>query len=151
MAKMTFTHSHEEKVDLFFRHLKKELGIPSTRDLVRLVGKVLSPLRRGLSAGQISRLVDRLPGIFQLMIVHDRNNFVNTKKESFGHLDELVESIYAEDKRSANSIFTTEIEALNAIIVVLRKLDKFMNLFSYNILTYPVVKELKQIPMEDAA
>ena len=148
---MTFTYSPEEKVVLFFRHVKKELGIPSTRDLVRLVGKVLSHLRRGLSAKQISRLVDRLPGISQLMIVHDRNDLAHGKKESFAHLDELVESIYAEDKRSSNSIFTTEIEALNAIIVVLRKLDKYMNLFSYNILKYPVVKELRQIPMEDAA
>ena len=146
---LTFAPSPEEQAVLFFRHVKKELGIVSTRHLVKLVSKVVSHLRSGLSHAQITKLVNHLPGVFQLMLVHEWRS--DEERKSFTHLDEFVESIYAEDRKSAHSIFTTEVETLNAVIVVLRKLDKYLNLFSYDILTYPMMEELKQIPVEDAA
>jgi hypothetical protein len=40
---------------------------------------------------------------------------------------------------------------LNAVIVVLRKLDKFFKLLGLDILHYSLKQELKQVAMEDAA
>ena len=67
------------------------------------------------------------------------------------HLDELVESIYEDDRKSEHPQFSTEVEALNAVVVILRKLDKYLNIFSYNILKPTWVEGLRQIPLEDAA
>lgn len=148
-ASINLTYTPEENVVLFFRHVKKELGIPSTEHIVKLVGKVVSHLRSGLTNAQITTLVDHLPGVFQFMLTHEWKP--NERKKTFTHLDEFVESIYAEDRKSPSSIFTTEVETLNAVIVVLRKLDKYLNLFSFDILKHPMIEELKQIPAEDAA
>jgi len=148
-ASINLTYSPEEKAVLFFRHVKKELGIPSTEQIVKLVSKVVSHLRSGLTNAQITRLVDHLPGVFQFMLIHEW--IPNEKKKSFTHLDEFVESIYAEDRKSSSSVFATEVETLHAVIVVLRKLDKYLNLFSFGILKHPMMEELKQIPVEDAA
>jgi len=148
METVLHVYSPDEKAVLFFRHVKKELGILSTQDLVKLVDKVLSHLRSGLSNAQIKKLIDQLPGVFQLMLI--RGWRINEEKKSFKHLDEFVELIYTEDRNSAHSLFATEVETLNAVIVVLRKLDKYLNLFSFNILKYPMVEELKQVPLEGA-
>lgn len=149
-ASNALTITPEENAILFFRHVKKELGISSSRHLVKLVGKVIAHIRKDLSVYQILKLVNHLPGIFQLMLMnHSKNQGVQEQSE-YQHLDEFVESLYEEDRKSSHSVFSTEVEALNAVVVVLRKMDKYLNLFSYNILKYPVVKELKQIPLEDA-
>ena len=148
-SSLNLTYSPEENAVLFFRHVKKDLGIPSTQHMVKLVGKVVSHLRRGLTTAQITKLVDHLPGVFQLMLVHEWAP--DEEQKSFKHLDEFVESIYAEDRISSSSVFTTEVETLNAVIVILRKLYKYLNLFSFDILKHPMMEELKQIPLEDAA
>ena len=148
-ASINYTASPEENAVLFFRQVKKELGIPSTQHIVKLVSKVLSHLRKGLSMSQTFALLDRLPGVFQLMIIQEWQP--NEQKKAFKHLDEFVENLYEEDKKSPTSLFATEVETLNAVIVVLQKLDKYLNLFSYNILKYPMIEELKQVPVEDAA
>jgi uncharacterized protein (DUF2267 family) len=148
-ASLNYTYSPEENAALFFRHVKKELGIPSTKHLVKIVSKVVTHLRSSLSNAQITNLVSRLPEVFQLMLIHKWEP--NEEKKTFTHLDEFVESIYAEDRESLDSIFATEVETLQAVIIILRKLDKYLHLFSFDILKHPMMEELKQIPMEDVA
>ena len=146
---MNLTYSPEEKAVLFFRHVKKELGIPSTEHIIKLVSKVVSHLPVGLTAAQLTKLIDHLPGVFQFMLIREWDP--TEEKKTFTHLDEFVESVYAEDKKSSASVFATEVETLNTVVVVLRKLDKYLNLFSFEVLKYPMVEELRQIPIEDAA
>jgi uncharacterized protein (DUF2267 family) len=148
-AALNLEHSPEEKAVLFFRQVKKELGIPSSEQIVKVVGKVVSHLRSGLTHAQITRLVEHLPGIFQFMLINEWKP--NEEKKSFTHLDEFVESIYAEDRKSSPSVFSTEVETLNAVIIVFHKLDKYLNLFSFDILKHPMLEELRQIPAEDTA
>jgi len=87
-----------------------------------------------------------LPGPLQLLAAKNRK----TKQVSrpIAHLDELVEDVYEEDRKSGSKVLTTEVHALNAVVVILRKLDKYLNLFSYNFLKFPVVQGLKQVPVE---
>jgi len=141
--------SPEEKSVIFFKNVKRALGISSTISIVRLVSKVLGHVCRNLSTQQVTALINRLPGIFQLLLFNETTKSSDLPR--YSHLDELVENMYAEDRRSEHPQFSTEVEALNAVVVILRKLDKYLNIFSYNILKPQWVDGLRQIPMEDAA
>jgi hypothetical protein len=141
--------SPEESSMIFFRNVKRALGISSTISIVQLVSKVLGHVCRNLSKQQIVALIGRLPGTFQPILL--KETVRSGDKRSYSHLDELVENMYQEDRRSEHPQFSTEVEALNAVVVILRKLDKYLNIFSYNILKPHWVEGLRQIPLEDAA
>lgn len=142
-------YSPEENAVIFFRNVKRDMGIGSTKQLVQIVGKVLSQLGRGMSPAQAKIALNRLPEIFHPLLL--KNWTGKQSGETFVHLDELVESIYEDDRKSANALFSTEVEVLNAVVIILRKLDKYLNLFSHNILQHQLVEGLRQIPLEDAA
>lgn len=137
----------DERSAIFFKNVKRVLGISSTQSIISLVGKVLTHVNRSLSVQQANLLISRLPGTFKLMLANEGVG----NRQTYTHLDELVENMYAEDRRSEHPQFSTEVEALNAVVVVLRKLDKYLNIFSYNILKPRWVEGLRQIPLEDAA
>jgi|SRR5688572_33385673 len=141
--------SQEERSMIFFRNVKRALGISSTMSIVQLVGKVLTQVCHTLSKQQVSALINRLPGAFQPMLL--KETIRSAAQRSYSHLDELVENMYEEDRRSAHPQFSTEVEALNAVVIILRKLDKYLDIFSYNILKPQWVEGLRQIPLEDAA
>lgn len=141
--------SAEERSVIFFRNVKRVLGISSTQAMVRLVSKVLTHVCRNLNKQQVNTLVSRLPGIFQPLLFREAS--MPAQQAPFTHLDELVESIYEEDRNSEHPQFSTEVQALDAVVVILRKLDKYLNIFSYNILNPRWVDGLRRIPLEDAA
>lgn len=140
----------DEQSIRFFNEIKNSLGYTSTRKIAKLVRAVLTQVRRSLSHEQTAIIIKHLPSLFQLLFV------TNWKYEEVGtsirHLDELVDTIYQEDKRSKNSLFTSEIDTLNTVILVLNKLDKFFGILGLNVLRYSLTLELKQAAaMEDAA
>jgi hypothetical protein len=139
-------YSPEENSVIFFRHVKRDLGIPSTKQMVRLVDNVLSKIQSGLNDEQTRQFLMILPGPLQLLAAKNRKNKQVTRP--IAHLDELVEDVYEEDRKSGSHVLTTEVHALNAVVVILRKLDKYLNLFSYNFLRFPIIHGLKQIPVE---
>lgn len=138
--------SMEELGIRFFGEIKNELGYTSTRKIVYLVRSVLSQLRRNLSHEQIAKVIERSPSLVQLLFIS--NWKIDEKQTSLNHLDEIVEGVYQQGKQP---LFTSEIEALNAVIVVLRKIDKFFKILGLDILHYSLKQELKQVAMEDAA
>lgn len=138
--------SMEELALRFFGEIKNELGFTSTRKIVFLVRSVISQLRRNLSHEQVANIIQRTPSLFQLLFIS--NWKYNEKETSINHLDEIVEGVYQQGKQP---LFSSEIETLNAVIVVLRKLDKFFKLLGLDILHYSLKQELKQVAMEDAA
>ena len=141
------SNSAEEKSAIFFRNVKRAMGISSTSSMRTMVSKVLSHVCRNLSKQQVTALINRLPGTFQPLLLWESPD----NQTRYSHLDELVENMYEEDRRSEHPQFSTEVEALNAVVVILRKLDKYLNIFSYNILKPQWVEGLRQIPLEDAA
>jgi len=136
----------EELALRFFGEIKNELGFTSTRKIVFLVRSVISQLRRNLSHEQVANIIQRTPSLFQLLFIS--NWKYNEKETAINHLDEIVEGVYQQGKQP---LFSSEIETLNAVIVVLRKLDKFFKLLGLDILHYSLKQELKQVAMEDAA
>jgi hypothetical protein len=146
MVSASSSYSPEENSVIFFRHVKRDLGIPSTKQMVRLVDTVLSKIQSGLNDEQSRQLVSILPGPLQLLAAKNRKNRQATRP--IAHLDELVEDVYEEDRKSGSKVLKTEVHALNAVVVILRQLDKYLNLFSYNFLKFPVVQGLKQVPVE---
>lgn len=143
------TYSPDEQSIRFFNEIKNNLGFTSTRRIVKLVRAVLSHLRRTLSHEQTTVMIKNLPGLFQLLFVTNwRYEETNT---SITHLDELVDTIYTEDKNSGTSLFTSEIDTLNTVILVLCKLDKFFGILGLNVVRYSLTQELKQASLGDAA
>ena len=128
--------------------MKSTLGFTSTQKVVKLVRAVLSQVRRSLSHDQASIFIKSLPSLFQLLFV--ANWKYEETDNAMKHLDELVENVYQEDQRSNHALFTSEIDTLNTVILVLHKLDKFFGIMGLNIWQYPLPQELKQAAMEDA-
>lgn len=139
----------EEQSIRFFNEVKNNLGARSTKKIVRLVRTVLAQLRRTLSHEQATVLIKSLPSLFQLLFV--TNWKYEESQTQVKHLDELVENVYEEDKKSHDSVFTSEIDTLNSVILVLTKLDKFFGLLGLNVLKYSLTQELKQAVIEDPA
>lgn len=146
MTSTTNYLSMEELAVRFFGEIKSELGFTSTRKIVYLVRSVLAQLRKNLSHEQINSIVQRMPSLFQLLFIS--NWKYNEKHTATNHLDEIVEGVYEQGRQP---LFASEIEALNAVIIVLRKLDKFFRLMGLDILHYSLKQELKQVAIEDAA
>lgn len=146
MTSTTNYLSMEELAVRFFGEIKSELGFTSTRKIVFLVRSVISQLRKNLSHEQINNVIQKTPSLFQLLFIS--NWKYNERNLAINHLDEIVEGVYEQGRQT---LFTSEIETLNAVIVVLRKLDKFFQLMGLDILHYSLKQELKQVAIEDAA
>jgi hypothetical protein len=139
-------YSPEENSVIFFRHVKRDLGIPSTRQMVKLVDNVLSRIQSGLNEEQTRQLLSILPGPLQLLAAKNLARKNKPARKCFIHLDELVEDVFEEDRKSGTRVLKTEVNALDAVVVILRKLDKYLNLFSYNFLQFKLVQGVKQVP-----
>lgn len=149
MTTLTNYSSMEDLALRFFGEIKNELGFTSTRKIVCLVRSVISQLRKNLSHEEASQILNKMPSLFQLLFIS--NWKYNEKETAKNHLDEIVEGVYQQGQKSNQPLFTSEIETLNAVIVVLRKLDKFFRLLGLDVLHYSLKQELKQVAIEDAA
>ena len=143
---LAYTDQDEQSVR-FFKEVKSSLGLRSTRKIVRLVRAILSQLRKTLSHEQLTLVIKTLPSLFQLLFI--ANWKYDDKHEQIMHLDELVDHVYQEDRKQENSLFTSEIDTLNSIILVLTKLDKFFGILGLNVFRYSLTQELKQAVIED--
>jgi uncharacterized protein (DUF2267 family) len=139
----------EELALRFFGEIKNELGFTSTRKIVCLVRTVIGQLRKNLSHEEAAQVIKKMPTLFQLLFIS--NWKYDEKEPPKNHLDEIVEGVYQQGQKSKQPLFTSEIETLNAVIIVLRKLDKFFRLLGLDVLHYSLKQELKQVAVEDAA
>lgn len=140
----------EEQAVRFFKEVKNELGIDSTQKLVTAVRCVLSELRGSLTHDQASNLIRKMPDMFQLLLINGWK--YEEKGSAIKHLDELADNVYKQALMEDKKLFSTEIEALNTVLLIMKKLDKFFGLFGLNILRYTITEEIKQAAaLEDAA
>lgn len=140
----------EEQAVRFFKEIKNELGIDSTRKIVTVVRCVLTQLRKSLSHEQASQLIRKMPDVFQLLLISGWK--YDEREVAINHLDELADNVYKQTLIQEKKLFSTEIEALNTVLLVIKKLDKFFGLFGFNLLRYNLTEEVKQAAgMEDAA
>jgi len=140
---------NEEQSVKFFNEINRHLGMRSRDKLVMLVRVVLSNVRRSLSEDQAALVIKRLPRLFRKLFKGD--NQCREAQLSIKHLDELVDTIYREDRKSHHhALFTSEIDTLNAVILVLNKLDRFFGILQLNVFRYPLTQELRQAAIEEA-
>jgi uncharacterized protein (DUF2267 family) len=138
----------EEQSLKFFNEINRHLGMRSRYKLVKLVRVVLSNVRRSLSEDQAAQVGKRLPRLFRRLFAGNKRS--GEKQLSIQHLDELVDSIYMEDRSHHHVLFTSEIDTLNAVILVLNKLDRFFGILQLNVFRYPLTQELRQAAIEEA-
>lgn len=140
----------EQQAVRFFKEVKNELGIRSTRRLVPVVRCVLSQLRKSLTHDQALQLIRRLPETFQLLLITGWR--YDERESSIQHLDELADHVYKHTLSQSKRLFSTEIEALSTVILIIQKLDKFFGVLGLNLLHYTITQEIKQAAaLEDAA
>lgn len=140
----------EEQAMRFFREVKNDLGIDSTKKIVQVVRIVLEQVRKSLTHDEAAKLIRNMPDVFKLMLVSDWRYSEQTV--AIHHLDELADNVYKHTNSQPEKLFSTEIEALNTVILVIKKLDKFFGLLDFGVLRYTVTEEIKQAAaMEDAA
>lgn len=140
----------EELAVRFFKEVKNELGITSTQKIVTVVRCVLAQLRRSLTHEQSTQLICKMPELFQLLLISGWR--YDEKESSVKHLDELADNVYKQTLLREEKLFSTEIEALHTVLLVIKKLDKFFGLLGFNLLRYTLIQEVKQAAaMEDAA
>lgn len=121
----------------------------SQHKVILLVKVVLSNVRRSLSEDQAALVVKKMPRLFRRLF--KRNFSAREPQLNIKHLDELVDTIYKEDRKSNHhALFTSEVDTLNAVILVLNKLDRFFGILQLNVLRYPLMQELKQAAIEEA-
>ena len=149
VTEINYSEQEEQSVR-FFKEIKSNLGSKSTRKIVKLVRAVLAELRRTLSHEQAALVIKNLPSLFQLLFIANWK-YEDKGDTSIKHLDELVDHVYQEDRKSKDSLFTSEIDTLNSVILVLTKLDKFFGILGLNVLRYSLTQELKQAVTEDPA
>ena len=150
MTTLTKPVTPEELAARFFKEVKNELGIQSTQKIVTVVRCVLSQLRKSLTHDQASQLIRKMPDIFQLLLVSGWK--YEERGASVRHLDELADNVYKQTFLREKKLFSTEIEALNTVLLVIKKLDKFFGLLGLNVLRYTITEEIKHAAaMEDAA
>jgi uncharacterized protein (DUF2267 family) len=117
---------------------------------VRVVRTVLEHVRKSLTHDEAAILIRNMPDVFKLMLVSDWR--YAEQPVTVHHLDELADNVYKETNSQPGKLFSTEIEALNTVILVIKKLDKFFGLLDFNVLRYTITEEIKQAAaMEDAA
>lgn len=139
----------EEQAVRFFKEIKNELGIDSTQKIVTVVRCVLTQLRKSLTHEQATQLIRQMPDIFQLLLISGWR--YEEREASIKHLDELADNVYKQTLTQEKKLFSTEIEALGTVLLVIKKLDKFFGLLGFNVLRYTITEEVKQAVMEDAA
>lgn len=140
----------DKQVIAFFLEIKRELGIASTKKLAALISKIFSGIRRTLSAEETDEFIRRMPGLLQLLFISNWK-YEEQSRRKIEHLDELVESIFYEDRKSLHSLFHSEIETLNAVILILGKLDKMLGALNFSGFSFSLVQEIRQATLEDAA
>lgn len=141
----------DEKVLAFFEETKRELGIVSTQKLAGLISKIFSGVRRTLTENETSEFLKGLPDLLQLLFISNWKYDEGSKRKKIEHLDELVEAIFYDDKKSVHSMFHSEIETLNAVVVILSKLDKTVGILNFSGFSFSLIQEIRQATLEDAA
>jgi len=150
VSSLAYTHTDKDEQSVrFFKEIKNNLGLHSSRKLVSVVRAVLSQLRKTLSHEQSSVVINTLPSLFQLLFV--ANWKYDDKQEPIMHLDELVDNIYQEDKKQKKSLFKSEIDTLNSVLLIISKLDKFFGILGLNVFRYSLTQELKQAVVEETS
>jgi uncharacterized protein (DUF2267 family) len=133
---------HGKEDGKFLEEIRSELGLSSSQKVLKVTEKVLRSIQKNLGGEEIKNLLVKLPKSLQTFF--SSNLSQQETPIYFDHLDQWVETIYREDELSRDRAFYSEIEILNVIILMMRKLDKLYDLLSFPAFKFSLIREIKQ-------
>ncbi len=139
--------SYREYEVQFFRAIKRELNFTSTKQLIKTIRLVATAIRKGTDPTRLALIIKNLPATVRWILIGNEQNLECHK--TIRHLDELVETVCAEDLQSEKKIFATEIDALKSTLVIVKYFTALFNNLNVNIFPYPMCCECQQAVMGD--
>lgn len=129
--------------------IKRALVIPDSKKAGEIICRILHTIRRSLSYTESAEFISRLPEYLKVMYVTDWTP--KEKKITIKHLDEFTEEVLALDHESGHKVFHKEVDALSAVITVLKILNRHVNLLNLPSFGYSFKRELSETMLEPAA
>lgn len=131
------------------KEVKKSLFITDSKKAGVVISRILHTIRRSLSYTESAEFISRLPEY--LKIIYVTNWTPSEKKIQLKHLDEFTEEALQLDNESGEIVFHKEVDALTAVITVLKVLNRHVNLLSFPSFSYSFKRELQESMLEPAA
>ncbi|NJM24342.1 MAG: hypothetical protein HC859_01245 [Bacteroidia bacterium] len=90
-----------------------------------------------------------MPDFFKLLFV---TSWRRAKKAAvINHLDELVSAVIERDQQERHRVLKRETQALSAVVITLKKLEKLVNLQQFDGLSHSIRKQLRDVHFGRAA
>jgi uncharacterized protein (DUF2267 family) len=138
----------EEEEVYFLQQIRKELSLDSTHEAVRLVAGVLQGLRQTLSLEHAQDMLNQLPDFLKLAFAANWERDEPTIQ--IKHLDEFVCLVMDRDERTRKGLFKNEVQTLTVIILTLKKLQKIVDIETFEGISPVLRQELRDVSSEAA-
>ncbi|GAA0893700.1 hypothetical protein GCM10009122_33790 [Fulvivirga kasyanovii] len=122
--------------------IKEALGIHCNFKAGRIIGRVLHTLRSSLTYVESADLIQHLPDNIKIIYVSDWK--LKTNQIELKSLESFVNEVIVNDSAHAERVLSSRMVALDAIITIIRVLNKHINILSYDFLKYPLNNQLKE-------
>ncbi|ELR73708.1 hypothetical protein C900_02112 [Fulvivirga imtechensis AK7] len=131
------------------REIKRALFIVDTKRAGLVVSRVLHTIRRSLTKKESAEFISRLPDYLKILYVTEWEP--SEKRILLKHLDEFTEEVITLDSQSGHRVFHKEVDALAAVITIMKVLDQHANLLNFSSFCYSFKRELQETMLETAA
>ena len=131
---MNYDDNHE-----FLNQARMKLGCRDLEETQRSLGRVLHTLRDQLTEEESEDLIQKLPS--DLVIIFLTAWKAKPKRVPALRLDHFVNRVIAYDKQKPKPVFSTEIDALRATLIVLHDLEKRFDVL--HLLPYSLKNDLE--------
>lgn len=131
------------------RELKQEVGLSTFGEALKVVEHVLTCLGETLTPANAARLTRKMPDFFKLLFA---TSWRRAKKAAaINHLDELVNAVIERDQQERHRVLKRETQALSAVVITLKKLEKLVNLQQFDGLSHSIRRQLSDVHVGRAA
>lgn len=131
------------------KEVKKNLFIVDSSKAGLIISRILHTIRRSFTFSESAEFISRLPDYLKVIYVTKWKP--SEEKFQLKHLDEFTEEVLRLDGESEQRVFHKEVDALTAVITVLKALNRHVNLLSFPSFSYSFKRELHETMLEPAA
>ena len=130
----------DEQAAMYLQQLKQELQLESIQRAVSLMRGICAKVPWHYAIDGQARVIAGTSPLFHLLLGNPGNGLVDGGLQ---HLDELADALFRERNRCNVRLFRTEIDALRAVIIVLRSIQKLFDHFGLQPFGYTLRRELE--------
>lgn len=135
------------KMETQVRQIHEQMGFNDIEDTRRAIGRVMHVIRDTLSDKDANKLSFLLPN--DLLVIYLSAWPYKAPKGELKHLDQLVKAVDVEDRSKKNSVFNTEIDILKCVLLVIKHLDREVDIIDK--LPITLQQEIRGALIESAA